>query len=243
MNAKVDVSDHPIWCQTFTGRAFPLLAPTASDIDWRDVAAALSKQCRYNGHVQAFYSVAQHSVIAADFATTRKLWDAVDAQVFPAAIERIGADLLFRTVLLHDASESYIGDLTTPMKEAMRAITAASPRTIDKPSTPGKTELAALAWNFDGLATFDAVEQRVAAAVSAKAGLPWPLDHVVEAAVKRADVKMLALELRDLMAPPPRSWRLTVAPPPCPAIKPKLPGPAEAEFLHALERAGLDPRG
>jgi len=170
-------------------------------------------------------------VLAADFATTPRLWDALDTQVFCAAIERVGVDLLYRAVLLHDAPETYIGDLTTPMKEAMRAIGDAS--------TAAPAPLAA---TFGGLAAFDAIEDGIAAAVSARAGLAWPLDHIVEAAVKRADARMLATELRDLMAAPPRSWRLAHTPIAMPAIRPLLPLPAEVDFFGALARAGLDPR-
>lgn len=231
-----------IWCQTFTGRAFPLLAPTPDDIDWRDIASSLSKQCRYNGHCQTFFSVAQHSVLAAEFAANPKLWDAEDARIFAMAIEAVGHDRLFRAVLLHDAPESYIGDLTTPMKQAMREVGLV---TIYKPSSGGMTELAhsTTLHKADGIAAFDTIEDGIAAAVSAKAGLPWPLGDVVEAAVKRADLKMLATELRDLMAEPPRPWRIPLPTIPRPTIKPLLPGPAEAQFLDALERAGLDPRG
>ena len=233
MNAKVDTSDGTIWCQTFTGRAFPLLAPAPADIDWRDIAASLSKQCRYNGHCQAFYSVAQHSVLSAEFAANPKLWDAEDARIFAMAIEAIGHDSLFRAVLLHDAPESYIGDLTTPMKQAMKA----APYHVGP-----KAHIGMGPQGGDGIAAFDAIEDGIAAAVSAKAGLPWPLGDVVEAAVKRADLRMLGTELRDLMGPAPRPWRMPLGPIPRPTIKPLLPGPAEAQFLDALERAGLDPR-
>jgi hypothetical protein len=222
-----------IWCQTFTGRAFPLLRPAAADIDWRDIAASLSKQCRYNGHCQAFYSVAQHSVLAAEFAASKKLWDADDARVFAMAIEAVGHDRLFRAVLLHDAPESFIGDLTTPMKQAMTAAPGHfGTKALTVMGPPGTT----------GIAAFDAIEDGIAGAVSARADLDWPLVPAVEAAVKRADLKMLATELRDLMAEPPRPWRIPLPAIPCPAIKPLLPGPAEAQFLRALEAVGLDPR-
>jgi len=259
LNAKVDTTDGTIWCQTFTGRAFPLLRPAAADIDWRDIAASLGKQCRYNGHCQAFYSVAQHSVLAAEFAANKKLWDAEDARVFAMAIEAVGHDRLFRAVLLHDAPESFIGDLTTPMKQAMKAVgegalcsapavlitmpddhelSRAHPGAIvPLPASPGP-----IAFGAAGIAAFDAIEDGIAAAVSARADLDWPLAPVVEAAVKRADLKMLATELRDLMAEPPRPWRIPLPAIPGAPIKPLLPGPAEAQFLHALERAGLDPR-
>lgn len=241
MNAKVDMSDGTIWCQTFTGRAFPLLSPAAADIDWRDIAASLSKQCRYNGHCHAFYSVAQHSVMAAEFAANPKHWDADDARIFAMAIEAVGRDRLFRAVLLHDAPESYIGDLTTPMKQAMKALGERAKRQAGLRRF-GFDAAQKLAVGAAGIAAFDTIEDGIAAAVSAKAGIPWPLGDVVEAAVKRADLRMLGTELRDLMGPAPRPCRMPLGPIPRPTIKPLLPGPAEAQFLDALEHAGLDPR-
>ena len=231
MNAKVDTTESTIWCQTFTGRAFPLLSPTPDDVDWRDIAAALAKQCRYNGHCEVFYSVAQHSVLAAEVATGHELWDALDRQVFEAALEAVGEQALFRAVLLHDAPEAYIGDLTTPMKEAMRFMARAASAMRSN-----------LGWAaaVGGISAFDTIENLIAAAIHAKAGLPWPLPHVVEAAVRRVDLKMLATELRDLMAPPPRSWRLTVDPVAMPPIGALFPGPAESQFLSALGAAGID---
>jgi hypothetical protein len=231
VKAKVDTTDRTIWCQTFTGRAFPLLSPTAADVDWRDIAASLSKQCRYNGHVQTFYSVAQHSVLAAEVAIGRHLWDAIDRQVFETALEAVGEDALFRAVLLHDAPESYIGDLTTPMKEAMRS--------MGRDAGVIRSGLG-IAAAFGGIAAFDTIEHGIAEAVHTRAGLPWPLPPVVDAAVKRVDMKMLATELRDLMAPPPRSWRITVEPVAMPPIEPLAPGPAESQFLSALGAAGID---
>jgi len=85
------------WMQTFTGRKFSLLNPTADDVDIEDIAHALSNICRFNGHVMNFYSVAQHSVIVSRFvAPENALWG-----------------------LLHDAHEAYVGDVIRPMKAAV----------------------------------------------------------------------------------------------------------------------------
>lgn len=85
---------HGDWMQTYTGRAFWPLDPRAKDVDIVDIAHALAHQCRYAGHCNAFYSVAQHSVLV--------------AQAVPEDI-RLEA-------LLHDASEAYLVDVPRPVK-------------------------------------------------------------------------------------------------------------------------------
>lgn len=80
--------------QTFTRRSINPLAPRVQDIAIEDVAHALAHICRFGGHVGAFYSVAQHSVLASHLVgVDDALW-----------------------ALLHDASEAYLGDIPTPLK-------------------------------------------------------------------------------------------------------------------------------
>jgi uncharacterized protein len=87
------------WVQTYTGRMVNLLHPLASAMRMDDIAHALANQCRFNGHCRRFYSVAQHSVLAAG---------------------RVGRGLAARRLaLLHDAAEAYTGDIVTPLKEAV----------------------------------------------------------------------------------------------------------------------------
>lgn len=100
--------EHGHWMQTFTGRAFHPLAPRTEDVSGEDIAHALSMQCRYNGHVQRFYSVAEHCVLLCDWAYYR----------MPAAnggnrLNRVEAALW---ALLHDAAEAYCGDMVRPLK-------------------------------------------------------------------------------------------------------------------------------
>lgn len=82
------------WIQTNSGVRFDLLVPSASMVHIGDIAHALSNLCRFNGHVREFYSVAQHSVHV--------------SELVPKQIALAG--------LLHDASEAYLGDVTTPLK-------------------------------------------------------------------------------------------------------------------------------
>ncbi len=86
---------------TFTGRWVDPLALTPDDIDILDIAAGLSKMCRFNGHSREYFSVAQHSVLVSQ------------------CCERSGADV--RTQLrglLHDGSEAYIADISRPVKHS-----------------------------------------------------------------------------------------------------------------------------
>lgn len=82
------------WIQTYTGKRFYPLDPNPDDIDIVDIAAALSKTCRFGGHTVVWYSVAEHCVhVARHAAPEYKL-----------------------AALLHDASEAYLVDVPRPIK-------------------------------------------------------------------------------------------------------------------------------
>lgn len=83
------------WMQTYSGQAFFPNDMSRSEIVVADIAHALSMQCRYNGHVRQFYSVAEHCVL-------------MSYAVPPE-------DALW--ALLHDATEAYVGDLVRPVKK------------------------------------------------------------------------------------------------------------------------------
>jgi uncharacterized protein len=91
------------WMQTYTGRAFYPMDPRVEDIDPVDIAHALSMLCRYGGHVQTYFSVAEHCVLMSYAVSPENaLW-----------------------ALLHDATEAYVGDMIRPLKQAMPAYRAA----------------------------------------------------------------------------------------------------------------------
>lgn len=94
MNAAEYVKKPKDWIQTFTGKQFWPTEPRAQDVDIIDIAHALSMKCRYNGHCQRFYSVAEHSVIVSHFV--------------PQGLALWG--------LLHDAAEAYLVDVPRPIK-------------------------------------------------------------------------------------------------------------------------------
>jgi len=87
------------WLQTFTGKKFWPLDPRFEEIYIQDIAAALSKICRFGGHTLVFYSVGQHCVLGSHIVEARTK-DKNQALAF----------------LLHDASEAYLGDLIRPLK-------------------------------------------------------------------------------------------------------------------------------
>ena len=69
------------------------------DVRLFDIAHSLSHQGRFNGYLKEFYSVAQHLVL------TQRL-----AAHFDEPIE------IQRACLIHDAAETYLADLPTPVK-------------------------------------------------------------------------------------------------------------------------------
>jgi hypothetical protein len=86
------------WMQTYTGRRYYPLDPRAAEIEAADIAHALSLLCRYGGHVDRFYSVAEHCVLMSE---------AVAPENALAA-------------LLHDATEAYVCDVPRPLKRQLR---------------------------------------------------------------------------------------------------------------------------
>ncbi len=109
--------------------------------------------------------------------------------------------------LLHDAHEAILGDITAPVKAALQHLNCRH-----------------------GL---DQLEDTADAQIHAAAGLPWPLPAATRAAVKRADLVLLATEKRDLMVTPRRPWAALPAPLPM-TIKPLLPSQAATRWLGAL---------
>lgn len=83
--------------QTYTGRVLKPLDLWPGDFAIEDIAWSLAMQCRYNGHTKVFYSVATHSILVAFF--------------LPDDLKLEG--------LLHDASEAYLCDLPSPVKQQM----------------------------------------------------------------------------------------------------------------------------
>lgn len=81
----------------YSGGTIDPLAPKASEIMIADIGHSLSMMCRYGGHTDVFYSVAEHC------------WHM--SFIVPAE------DALW--ALLHDAPEAYLADVTRPLKRQL----------------------------------------------------------------------------------------------------------------------------
>jgi hypothetical protein len=179
------------WIQMASGRLWVLTDPTPDQVYWPDIAKSLAKICRFNGHSTLFYSVAQHCCLVAD--------------ILPPRQRLYG--------LLHDAHEAVLGDITSPVKAALRSL--------------GGPE--------GGLWAFDHLADITDHAVFKAAGLPAAMPKDVAAAIKHADLTLLATERRDLLAPCAEPW--LPMPDPLPKrIKPWAWPKAMEEWLTRLDR-------
>lgn len=88
---------------TNSGGRFDVARPRQKDYNINDIAHALSNLCRFAGHAEDFYSVAEHSVHCAHI-LGRKMKQ-------PREIQLAG--------LLHDLAEAYCVDVPTPLKSLL----------------------------------------------------------------------------------------------------------------------------
>jgi|SRR5579871_604334 len=95
----VHVTDRGPYIVTYTGKKFFPMSIRAGDICIEDIAHALSNQCRFAGHTEWFYSVAQHSILV--------------SMVLSGMLKK--PELALKG-LLHDASEAYLVDVPRPIK-------------------------------------------------------------------------------------------------------------------------------
>jgi 5'-deoxynucleotidase YfbR-like HD superfamily hydrolase len=133
-----------------TGRLYWPADPRPDDVGIKDIALALSKVCRFGGHVAPhveLYSVAQHSVLVS-----------------------LHCDPQHALVgLLHDAHEAYLGDPIRPMH----------------PLLGTDYWIATREWQI---------------AIALHVGLPQNALRAQPLSVKRADVRALVTERRDVCA-------------------------------------------
>lgn len=202
---------------TASGFPFWALDPRPEDIRIQDIAAHLSRICRFGGALRETqesgqdrlgrpknrrvetYSVAQHSVLV-----SRNV-----PQEF--ALE----------ALLHDAAEAYVGDVIKPIKMLLEPDWDGMLRLLDVPSE----DLFALS---EFIPSFSRIEGRVDAAIRTKFGLPAEMSPEV----KEADYRAVLTEHRDLQVDRGLvDWGLPEAAPWSERIVPVLPSVARAQFL------------
>lgn len=97
---ETTVSDPSIWAGA---NYVNLLDPNPAEFRLEDVARGLSCVARFNGLTDRFYSVAEHCLLCVRIALLSN--------------SARGGGL--RAVLMHDAAEAYLGDVTRPLKALM----------------------------------------------------------------------------------------------------------------------------
>jgi hypothetical protein len=97
-----------------TGRRIDPANPRPGDISIEDIAIGLARERRFRGNTKRPYNVAQHSWIVESLLTKEmKTLESLQG-LSPSAM-----NLRAKAALLHDASEAYIGDIITPIKELL----------------------------------------------------------------------------------------------------------------------------
>lgn len=182
----LDIPEPTAVMLTYSGRTVNLAAPDFTHFHIEDVARPLAYQCRFVGNTRAFYSVAQHCVLASRLVAPSFAYDA----------------------LMHDCEEAFTGDWPTPWKVRI------------------------------GRDRIKAVIAPLKEALSRRFGFRHPEPE----AVKEADLRALATELRDLCAPHRLNWR-NLPPAAEAAIVPLSPDEALADYLRRYRELASDRPG
>lgn len=212
---QTTASGKPFWCGD----------PRPEDVRIEDIAAQLSRECRFGGALASHmamgsplalcpvetYSVAQHSVLVCD---------------------NVADPALKLAALLHDVAEAYCKDIPKPIKTLL----CQTPEMVDEivrllsGHVVGRGALSLAAEISDLMPNYGRVEQRVANAIFDRFGLDRDLmDHP---AIAEADYRAVLTEKRDLLPPCPGvDWGTPRAEPFPERIVPLLPSQASALFL------------
>lgn len=108
--AEAEVTD--TWILTYTGRKFWADNPKVESICIEDIAHALSLICRFNGHCERHYSVAQHCLVG-------------------YGLHRDMSPEIRLYILLHDAAEAYMCDIPRPIKPLIKDYKGLHDRLLD----------------------------------------------------------------------------------------------------------------
>jgi hypothetical protein len=182
--------------ETRSGRRFTPLEPVVDDIDLHDIAHALSHQCRFSGHTAEHYSVAEHSV---------RVSELVEQWGYPRHSQL--------WALLHDASEAYLVDLPSPLKNA--PYYASFGRAL--------ADACGIAISYG----YRHAEKELMRAVCERFGI----SQLEPPEVRQADGVLLSTEARDLMPFKPEHWEKLAHPPLWERIYPWSHETARKNFL------------
>ena len=184
---------------TYTQRKVCPIRVGVEDICIEDIAHSLALQCRWMGHCADFYSVAEHCVRVAAYVSLTYINRGKSLE------ETREAALVG---LLHDATEAYVSDIPTPIKNHT--------------------------FLEDGgtLRTFREVEAMIMDSICEKYQID--LTPEIEEVVKLADDALLATEARDLVPPTKetKEWLKGFPEPLQGEIKPWTWRESEARFLN-----------
>ena len=183
------------YVRTHTGRSVSLVDPDPQTIDIRDIACSLSRINRFSGATRLPINVADHSLNVVRLLSLRRA---------PASIQMLG--------LLHDAHETYIGDITTPVRAELAAACGDD-----------------IVWRM-----CQRLDQAILASAGLSSGTRIPLRTL--AFVSAADAAVFAAEWRDFMQGPCPSL---VDPAPF-AIKPRNADRSEEDFLWVFHRLRVE---
>ena len=160
-----------VWTQSRFGNVIDLVEPTTYQVDLWEICLTLASINRFGGHASPDVSVAFHSLIVADL---------VDHDHKGYA-------------LVHDFHEAYIGDITTPVADAL-------------------AETAKQLWPHEPIRasmlvrdTIKELKGRHDYAIYTAAGLECPTT-LQKQVIREADLRALVTERRDFMAPKPQDW-------------------------------------
>lgn len=92
------------YIRTISGKKFFLNGVDPAEIDIEDIAHALSHIGRFTGHTERFYSVAEHSLLV-----TKMVHEAMG----------VNDPWLLLSALMHDSTEAYLADISSPFKGAL----------------------------------------------------------------------------------------------------------------------------
>lgn len=143
--------------QTYSGSGMDILNPRPRDFRILDIAMSLGKIARFNGHTQQHASVAQHSILVSFL------------------LEGTGFEM---EGLMHDAAEAITGDISTPMKMAIK-------------------EMVYRATGEENIDPIKAITVPIDIAIATQFGLCYPRPQ----AVKDADMEAMTLERRQMLLP------------------------------------------